>query len=110
MTGASEQSVLNAQWNAAVEAQCTAMAARAPHVLMRPSLGPDGNKWSVLYGDNIMEGVAGYGDTPEEAMADFDKNWSSQTLPARCRDCGRAVDDDGYTTDPHGCCITCKVD
>lgn len=110
MNQASEQSVLNAQWNAAVEAQGTATAGRAPHVLMRPSLMPDGNKWSALYGDNIMQGVCGFGDTPEQAMADFDKNWLNQTIPARCRGCGRAVDDDGYTLDPHGCCFTCKGD
>ena len=41
---------------------------------------PDGNQWSVLYGENLMEGVAGFGDTPDEAMADFDKNWKTQTL------------------------------
>ncbi len=105
-----EQSVLNAAWNAAVEAQNTATAWRAPHVLMRPSLMPDGDKWSALYGDNIMQGVVGYGDTPEEAMADFDKNWLSQTIPARCGDCGRAVDDDGMALDPTGYCFTCKAD
>ncbi len=105
-----EQGVLNAQWNAAVEAQNTAAAGRAPHVLMRPSLVPDGNKWSALYGNNLMDGVGGFGDTPEEAMADFDKNWSNQTIPARCPDCGRAVSDDGFTLDPTGCCFTCKAD
>ena len=31
-----------------------------------------GNKWSVLYGSNIQEGVVGWGDTPEEAMVAFD--------------------------------------
>jgi len=46
-----------------------------PSAIYRPSLGRDGNKWSALYGDNIMEGVVGYGDSPAEAMADFNANW-----------------------------------
>lgn len=51
-----------------------------PSVLMRPNIGRDGSKWSVLYGSNIMEGICGYGDTPEEAMRDFDQNWWKQKL------------------------------
>ncbi|MCW0104448.1 hypothetical protein [Burkholderia pseudomallei] len=31
--------------------------------------------WCALYGPNLMEGVCGFGDSPAEAMADFDKNW-----------------------------------
>ncbi len=54
-----------------------------PHVLMRPALSCDGSKWCALYGDNLQEGVAGFGDTPEQAMYDFDRNWS--TLPAIAR-------------------------
>lgn len=55
-------------------------ATTAPHVLMRPTVVPDGNKWSALYGSNLMEGVCGFGDTPEEAVRDFDKNWREQRL------------------------------
>lgn len=51
-----------------------------PSVLYRPSIGRDGDKWSVLYGDNIMEGIAGYGDTVAEAMIDFDKRWREQRI------------------------------
>ncbi|AYJ74315.1 hypothetical protein phiE131_049 [Burkholderia phage phiE131] len=46
-----------------------------PSAVYRPSLGIDGNKWCALYGPNLMEGVCGFGDSPAEAMADFDKNW-----------------------------------
>lgn len=52
-----------------------------PSVLYRPSIERDGNKWSALYGANLMQGVCGYGDTPAEAMADFDKNWREQRIP-----------------------------
>lgn len=53
-----------------------------PSVLYRPSIERDGDKWCALYGTNLMQGVCGYGDTPAEAMADFDKNWITQTAVA----------------------------
>ncbi len=56
----------------------TQEATAAPHVLMRPSLTRDGNMWCALYGENLMEGVAGFGETPRKACLDFDKNWTSQ--------------------------------
>ena len=30
----------------------------------------DGKEWSVIYGGNLMEGVCGFGDSPDEAMLD----------------------------------------
>jgi len=36
---------------------------------------PDGNQWCVLYGDNIQEGVCGFGDTPYLAVVDFNNQW-----------------------------------
>lgn len=51
-----------------------------PSVLYRPSIVRDGNKWSTLYGSNLMEGVCGFGDTPELAMQDFDRNWREQRI------------------------------
>lgn len=58
----------------------TAMAqdAGAPHVLMRPKLSIDGNQWCALNGDNLQDGVAGFGDSPAKAMQDFDKNWHTE--------------------------------
>jgi hypothetical protein len=64
--------------DAAIEQQTTAAAQRAPHVLMRPAIFPDGNAWCALYGEDLQQGVAGFGDTPEAAAADFDRNWSAQ--------------------------------
>jgi hypothetical protein len=46
-----------------------------PSVLYRPSISIDGNQWIALYGDNLQDGVAGSGDSPEEAMRNFDKAW-----------------------------------
>ena len=96
MSYATEQSVLNAQWNAA---QMAAMAAEAalqvenkrmeteeerqrPFITMRPKMRPDGNQWCALYGDDLQGGVAGFGDTPDAASRDLDKNWLMQTLQA----------------------------
>ena len=57
-------------------------AMTAPHVLYKPTLTPDGTKWCALFGENLQEGVAGFGDTPAQAMAEFDKAWTSGLTPA----------------------------
>lgn len=46
-----------------------------PFMLLRPRMFPDGNKWCALYGDNLQEGVAGFGDTPAQASVQFDIEW-----------------------------------
>ncbi|HYD35907.1 MAG TPA: hypothetical protein VD999_07655 [Vitreimonas sp.] len=46
-----------------------------PSVVFKPKISLDGAAWCVLYGDNLQDGVAGFGDSPSEAMWDFDKNW-----------------------------------
>ncbi len=49
-----------------------------PSVLMRPTVMRDGDKWCALYGANLMEGVAGFGDSPELACEAFDKEWRTR--------------------------------
>lgn len=44
-------------------------------VTMRPRVFMDGNQWCCLYGDNLQDGVAGFGRTPREACNDFDYWW-----------------------------------
>lgn len=46
-----------------------------PNVIYKPKLSKDGNQWCALFGENLQEGVCGFGDSPAEAMWDFDKNW-----------------------------------
>jgi hypothetical protein len=75
-----DQAALNAFYNAAQEMQLTAMDQRAPHVLMRVRVFPDGDQWCALYGEDLQMGVAGFGKTPENACANFDHNWKQQTL------------------------------
>lgn len=49
-----------------------------PSAIWRPKLFMDGNKWCALYGDNLQDGVAGFGDSPADAMWDFDKTWGAK--------------------------------
>ena len=70
--------------NAGIEtyaANCEAEAAeekRRPFMLLRPRIMIDEGQWLCLYGDNLQDGVCGFGDTPDLASRDFDKNWKSQ--------------------------------
>lgn len=47
----------------------------SPSAIYRPAICIDGNQWCALYGADLQCGVAGFGDTPAAAIADFDKNW-----------------------------------
>jgi len=46
-----------------------------PFTIYRPRLFTDGNQWCALYGENIQDGVAGFGDSPEKAVEDFNREW-----------------------------------
>ncbi len=50
--------------------------------LLKPSVMIDGNQWCVLYGANLQEGIAGFGDTPYLAVLAFNKEWH-RTLPTK---------------------------
>ena len=67
---------------AIVEACCFVQSAS---VLYRPRIFPDGDQWCCLLGANLMEGISGFGDTPEQACRDFDKAFSSGLTPAATR-------------------------
>ncbi len=72
-----------------VAQECSAAANehQRPCVLFRPAIFPDGSAWCALYGKNIQEGVAGFGETPAAAAADFDRNWFNQKLPSGVKGC-----------------------
>jgi len=55
-----------------------ALEYKRPCVLFRPSLSVDGNQWCALYGEDLQNGVAGFGDTPDKAMLDFDIHWLNE--------------------------------
>lgn len=69
-------------WNEQYSAACEL---RRPCIQFGPlQISIDGNKWCVLYGENLQDGVAGFGDSPGLAMWDFDKNWVTKLKPKEC--------------------------
>ena len=62
-----------------------------PSAVFKPRLSIDGNQWCALYGENLQEGVAGFGASPEDAMWDFDRMWRAK-LPAERVENKQAVD------------------
>jgi hypothetical protein len=75
-----QNNITQEYYNMRQAAQETEYARQATHAIMRPKVYPDGNEWCALYGENLQEGVAGFGKTPQLACADFDTNWHCQTL------------------------------
>lgn len=56
-----------------------------PSVLFKPTLSADGNMWCALLGENLQEGVAGFGKTPSEAMTAFDQAFYTERTPTAIR-------------------------
>lgn len=46
--------------------------------MLKPKLYKDGNEWCVLYGENIQEGIVGFGNTPLKAILDWNHQWSKE--------------------------------
>lgn len=40
----------------------------------------DGNQYCCLYGDNLHDGIAGYGDTPYKAVLAFNNEWNKSPI------------------------------
>lgn len=70
---------------AADQASIAVISAAAEHarpsVLFRPTITLDGNQWCALYGNNLQDGVAGFGDSPANAMWAFDAAWCKKLAP-----------------------------
>lgn len=45
---------------------------------LKPKIYKDGSKWCVLLGENIQEGICGFGETPYLAILDFSKSFNSK--------------------------------
>lgn len=60
-------------------AQAIAGEWASPHILYRPTLAKDGNMWCALLGENLQEGIAGFGPTPFLAMRAFDTAFLSES-------------------------------
>lgn len=48
----------------------------------------DGNQWCVLLGDDLVVGIAGFGDTPAKAIADFDRQMHTP-IAAKAKEGGK---------------------
>lgn len=53
----------------------------SPAAIFKPKVFLDGNMWCAMHGVNLHEGIAGFGATPEEAIQDFDWEWTSAKCP-----------------------------
>jgi hypothetical protein len=59
----------------AQEYACAAHEQQRPVVVFKPVLSVDGSMYCFLFGSNLQEGVAGFGETPAKAAAAFDEAW-----------------------------------
>jgi len=50
--------------------------------MLRPRLFLDGDRWCCLYGENIQEGLAGFGETPVGAVRQWNAAWYKVALAA----------------------------
>lgn len=67
--------IITAATTAGEEVRTTASEYARPSVVWKPRLYVEGNQWCALLGDNLQDGVSGFGDSPADAMWDFDKQW-----------------------------------
>lgn len=44
--------------------------------MLKPKVYFDGNMWCVLYGENQMEGIVGFGETIHKAIIDWDNSFN----------------------------------
>jgi len=58
------------EMNALIEAEEMNLIA-----ILKPRIYIEGNQWCVLYGEDNISGVCGYGDTPRKAVFEFNKAW-----------------------------------
>lgn len=55
------------------------------HLVFVPKLFRDGNMWCALYGENIMEGIVGFGKTPDEAIYSFNNAFYEEIVDNEVR-------------------------
>ena len=61
--------------NAMMNIECASHCAIEPFTIYRAKLFKDGNQWCALYGNNLQEGVSGFGDSPAKAVRAFNIAW-----------------------------------
>lgn len=43
--------------------------------MLKPLLSRDGNQWCVLYGKDLQVIIAGFGNSPHQAIMNFNSEW-----------------------------------
>ncbi len=81
---------VNLSWIYAADAKFAAARAeervyleqQRPFMLLQSNIkvSVDGSKWCCLFGETVQDGVAGFGNTPNEASIDFDVQWLNKSL------------------------------
>ena len=56
----------------------TALELQRPCNIKKPRVFKEGDQWCALLGEDIIGGVCGFGNTPEEACVAFDKEWKGE--------------------------------
>ena len=46
-----------------------------PFAIYKPRLFVEGNQWCALLGENLQDGVAGFGESPAKAASAFNAAW-----------------------------------
>lgn len=64
--------------NAMMNIEQVSHIALEPFSLFRPKLYKDGNKWCALYGENLQDGVCGFGKSPAQAQVAFNLAWEEK--------------------------------
>lgn len=62
----------------AAQAEESRYHAERPSTRYLPRLYIDGNQWCALFGENVQDGVAGFGASPDLAYKAFDQAWVKQ--------------------------------
>ena len=73
---AEDRNAAQSRLNAAIEAEEFNLLS-----VLKPKIFIDGDQWCVLYGDNLQDGIAGFGDSPVLAVYDFNKAWWKSLWP-----------------------------
>jgi hypothetical protein len=47
---------------------------------LKPAFGKDGNQFYFLLGENLQEGIAGFGDTVADAVSNFFHNYNNEKI------------------------------
>jgi hypothetical protein len=77
-----DAAIEGAAWRVGHVAECLAEQISAYHAtwfsVLKPRLFKDGNMWCALHGENLQEGVSGFGPTPAKALMAFELAMGSE--------------------------------